>query len=79
MRQSFSRGLWIAPVIFICGCGWLPWPNLYNPGPAHYQLRRALQHDPYPEDETGPPVEGGRPQGFEKGLPEPARVQQRLW
>ena len=33
----------------------------------------ATLHDPYPSNDIGPAVVGGRPPGFEKQQPEPVR------
>jgi hypothetical protein len=54
------------------GCG-LPRPLLAPPGPIRYQQNNASFHDPYPDDDAGPKVEGGRPLAFEKPSAEPVR------
>jgi hypothetical protein len=40
-------------------------PNFLNPGPAAYQRAEAIQHDPYPLDDVGPEVVGGRPREYQ--------------
>lgn len=51
------------------------WPNLYHPGPAAYQRAEAVVHDPYPLDDVGPPIVGGRPLGYQKPVPEVERAR----
>jgi hypothetical protein len=58
--------------VLLTGCGGAhPW--LRSPGPVEYQRHHAALHDPYPDNEAGPPIDGGRPLAFEKPLPEPVR------
>jgi hypothetical protein len=59
----------------LSGCGWVPPPRLHSPGPAFFQRQQAAQFDPYPEEDVGPQVVGGRPQGFEEPPPEPLRAR----
>jgi hypothetical protein len=44
-------------------------PNWLNPGPVGYQQQVAERFDPYPEDDLGPPIVGGRPREYE--IPRP--------
>jgi len=39
-------------------------PQLAHPGPAKFQRDNALQFDPYPPNDMGPEIDGGRPRGF---------------
>ncbi len=48
------------------GCHSLALPNIGYPGPERYQQARAEAFDPYPENEPGPAVEGGRPREYAK-------------
>ena len=58
------------------GCGNnLQWPRMRGPGSADYQQYQATIHDPYPEDDIGPPVEGGRPLGYENPYPQTERLR----
>ena len=50
-------------------------PDLLHPGPAGLQRADALQWDPYPLDDVGPPVEGGRPREYARPIPEVTRGQ----
>lgn len=61
----------------LTGCGWLPRVNWCHPGPAPYQQARARQFDPYPENDLGPPVVGGRPLSFGKPRAEPTRARRQ--
>ncbi len=48
-------------------------PNLLHPGNLASQRFDAIYHDPYPLDDVGPPVQGGRPRGYQKPVPEVVR------
>jgi len=61
------------------GCRNMGMPRLFHPGPAAYQQAEAQRFDPYPELESGPPIDGARPREFDKPLPEPARARQVPW
>jgi hypothetical protein len=39
-------------------------PQLCNPGWAQQQRARAVQFDPYPQNDVGPEIVGGRPPDF---------------
>lgn len=61
--------------IALTGCPTIRTPQLANPGPAGYQRYNALQFDPYPLDDVGPPVAGARPQEYARPIPEVKRGQ----
>ena len=70
----------ICAVIFLC-CGMLGTVGCqryqfypYPPGTIHEQRVRATIHDPWPDNDAAPVIEGGRPREFEKPLAEPKRV-----
>jgi hypothetical protein len=46
---------------------------LNPPGTIDQQRSRAAIHDPFPDNDIGPEVEGGRPREFQKPLAEPVR------
>ncbi|MEM9186535.1 MAG: hypothetical protein AAGB00_08585 [Planctomycetota bacterium] len=48
-------------------------PNLLSPGPAGPQQVDAIYHDPYPLDDVGPEVVGGRPRNYQRPVPETLR------
>ncbi len=51
-------------------------PQLLHPGPAGFQRNNALQFDPYPPNDMGPEIVGGRPRGFQKPPNEITRARQ---
>ncbi len=52
-------------------------PQLLHPGPADYQRYNATQFDPYPPNDLGPAIVGGRPSGYEQPRPEVVRARQQ--
>ena len=66
----------IAALMFgTVGCGGLQWPRLRRPGPAYFPQQQATLYDPYPEDDLGPPVVGGRPRGYLNPYPQTERLR----
>lgn len=58
------------------GCSpYVRWPNLYHPGTAQQQQADALQYDPYPLDDVGPDIVGGRPPSYQRPVPEVERAR----
>jgi len=51
-------------------------PRLIGPGPAWYQRANAEQFDPYPQNDMGPEIVGGRPLDFQKPPDEVVRARQ---
>ena len=69
---------WLLAAILVLGtigCRGMSGPRLAGPGPASYQRALAEQFDPYPENESAPPVVGGRPRDFQHPIPETQRIQ----
>jgi hypothetical protein len=61
----------LAPVC-ASGCGpFFGLPRIWPPASESTQIARAKQFDPYPDPTIGPPVIGGRPQGFLYPRPDP--------
>ncbi len=63
-----SRGLFLVLLVLSSGCasrsGWgFPWGQ----GTVDAQKSRAVVHDPYPLNDIGPEVLGGRPRDFMTG------------
>ncbi len=59
-----------AEVAACCGCannhvGGYALPNFAHPGTEATQQARAQDYEPYPENEPGPPVVGGRPREYQ--------------
>ena len=48
-------------------------PRLWSPGNVQQQRLRATIHDPYPDPDLGPKIDGGRPRDYLEPLPEPVR------
>jgi hypothetical protein len=48
-------------------------PNFWHPGTVQQQRLRATVHDPFPDPDMGPKIDGGRPREFQDPLPEPVR------
>jgi hypothetical protein len=71
------RLLTAGPLILIAlgGCKTTAKPDWTHPGPAREQQGRALRYDPYPENESGPPMAGVRPREYETPPPEPSRAR----
>lgn len=51
-------------------------PTILSPGPAPFQRNNALQFDPYPPNDLGPEIVGGRPKDFQKPPDEVTRSRQ---
>ena len=60
----------------VAGCQGVAGPTWGSPGTAALQQNRAERFDPYPENEAGPAIEGGRPHGFQTP---PAEVRRSRW
>lgn len=70
LRQLFA----LAVVLLAAGCSsTIRWPNWFHPGPTAYQRTNAVYTDPYPLDDVGPPVVGGRPRDYQRPVPEVTR------
>ncbi len=78
MARRFSL-LLALPLALLLGCQSVAGPNWFNPGPASVQQARAVQFDPYPEDELGPQIVGSRPPGYQDPPPETARARFLPW
>ncbi len=73
----FSGVVWGAILLAAStGCQNLARPNLACPGTAEAQQARAERFDPYPENEPGPKIVGGRPMEYENP---PAEVFRARW
>ncbi len=51
-------------------------PQLFHPGPAGYQQFNATQFDPYPQNDMGPEIVGGRPISYQRPPSEVVRARQ---
>lgn len=80
-RSSTPMHAAVIAALCCAGCtpearNYIRFPDLTHPGPAAYQQAQAIQHDPYPLNDIGPEVVGGRPLAFQQSLTEPARARQ---
>jgi hypothetical protein len=50
-------------------------PDFSNPGWAYQQRNDAVAHDPYPVDDAGPEIVGGRPREYQRPLNEVERAR----
>ena len=73
---------WSGLLICFAGCANRPgWGFSWGQGTTDRQKARAVVHDPYPINDIGPEVVGGRPREFYNPEPEAARnnaTQHRL-
>ena len=72
MRFISVFGLLLALVMTL-GCNIRP--DVGPPGTVYDQRNRAVVHDPFPADNLGPAIEGGRPMGFGRPLSEATGMQ----
>jgi hypothetical protein len=56
---------------------YIRFPDLAHPGWAHEQRGQAIEHDPYPVDDAGPEVVGGRPREYQRPLNEVERARMK--
>jgi hypothetical protein len=65
MGKAWASLLIVLAVCLSGGCQGMHVPRIQGPGTAPYQRALAERYDPYPDNETGPPVVGGRPLEFQ--------------
>lgn len=74
MRLITQTALAVGLLLSLAGCNpSVAPPNLFNPGTMISQKQRAIQYDPYPDQDMGPRVEGGRPLDYDQQIPEVER------
>lgn len=77
--RSFARPcLGVLLLLSAAGCQSVAPPTWFA-GTAQQQRARAQQFDPYPESDTGPAVDGGRPLEYQRALPETSRARWFSW
>jgi hypothetical protein len=79
-RVSFSSAVAIALLHSAAGCTpeahrYIQFPTLFNPGPAQFQRVEAVRHDPYPLNDVGPAIDGGRPREYLQPVNEVERAR----
>ena len=60
----FRICLMVAAIVVLTGCSARPWWG--PPGTIYQQRNNAVLHDPFPDNQAGPEIVGGRPMGFEQ-------------
>lgn len=75
-----SVGTTLVCLLAISGCSpeaqrYIRFPNFAHPGPAAAQRADAIYHDPYPLNDVGPEVVGGRPLAYQQSLNEVDRAR----
>ncbi|MFN0020510.1 MAG: membrane or secreted protein [Pirellulaceae bacterium] len=55
------------------GCANGRFYNPFRPNDVQAQRIRATVHDPYPDQDKGPPVDDARPRDYQRQSPEPVR------
>ncbi|HEY3391739.1 MAG TPA: hypothetical protein VGK58_03470 [Lacipirellulaceae bacterium] len=83
-RPVFQR-LVVVAVAAACYAGCTPevhrykrFPDFSHPGWAHEQRNDAVAHDPYPVDDAGPEIVGGRPREYQRPLNEVERARMNV-
>lgn len=71
---KLAAGTFFVPLVLIVGCHLRP--DFGPPGTIGQQRARAAVHDPFPNNDLGPPIVSGRPRGFDRPGAEPNRLQQ---
>jgi hypothetical protein len=75
---------WPLALVSIClmvtGCTaevhrYMRFPDFMHPGWANQQRRDAIEHDPYPLNDVGPEVVGGRPREYQQPVREIERAR----
>lgn len=79
-RHAFRFIAFAAMTLSAIGCTpeahrYIRFPNLASPGPAPYQRAEAIRHDPYPLNDVGPEIEGGRPREYQQPVNEVERAR----
>ncbi len=73
MSRSWKPMAWWFLLSGVWGCTNITGPDVWHPGSAQSQQRRAERFDPYVDNDIGPAVLGGRPPGYEEPIPETQR------
>lgn len=71
---ALLAGLFVVTLLVGCN-GTVRKPSFLNPGNTATQRYNAIVHDPYPLDDAGPEIVGGRPRGYQDPVPEVRRGQ----
>lgn len=72
-RRLGAVGLTLLGFVLLGGCQASRYAERFGLGTIDRQKAKAAEFDPYPLNDIGPSVVGGRPPGFFNPLPEPRR------
>lgn len=72
--RAALAGCFVATLLVGCN-GTVRKPSFLNPGNTSTQRYNAIVHDPYPLDDVGPEIVGGRPREYQDPVPEVRRSQ----
>lgn len=80
IQARISVGAPLVCLFAISGCSpeaqqYIRFPNFAHPGPAAAQRAEAIYHDPYPLNDVGPEIVGGRPLAYQQSLNEVDRAR----
>jgi hypothetical protein len=82
-HQKIISGIPFALLLLAGGCQSSHYAERFGFGTMDRQKTRAADFDPYPLNDIGPAVVGGRPRGFFDPTPEPRRneehARQNAW
>jgi hypothetical protein len=81
--QKILAGIPVALLLLVCGCQNSRYGERFGFGTMERQKNQAADFDPFPFNDIGPEVVGGRPPGFFNPTPEARRndrrAQQNAW
>jgi len=75
MLRRMTLVLLTLTTMFSAGCANGRFYNPFRPADVQAQRIRATVHDPYPDQDKGPPVDDARPRDYQRQTPEPVRDQ----
>jgi hypothetical protein len=77
MRREFLKLLIVGLMLAeLTACSpTIRWPRWVSPGTAPLQRYSAEQFDPYPQNDMGPEIVGGRPPDYQIQVPEVNRAR----
>jgi len=73
MLRKMTLVLLASAAMCSAGCANGRFYNPFRPADVQAQRIRATVHDPYPDQDKGPPVDDARPRDYQRQTPEPVR------
>ncbi len=71
----FHCALFCVVGMTVAGCAGTRYPTWDPSGNLQQQRNQAVRYDPYPDNDIGPKVDGGRPPSYSQQLPETVRAR----